>query len=319
MYDGEVDILNMIIKDKDESTETVAYLSDLLERDLPDDKKRLIERELKMLRSGNKGEEGSAYYLNFLFKRKQNWVVIHDLRIEHDGDVAQIDHLVIGRALDIYVIESKNFTSGVAISDEGDFSYFYKGKPYAIPSPIEQNARHIQLLNHFLEDNDLLPTRLGMTIKPKYRNIVLISPTSRLSKPKKGLFDCSAVMKSDRFAERFNKDVDDISMLKFMKVVLRDTLILFANKLIEYHQPLLVDYLAKFGLESNAGDDEKGVGLDRLPESGNTTKKVNIKRSKFFCAKCKVDISEKVAKFCFSKKKRFDGKAYCFECQKSYS
>lgn len=105
--------------------------------------------------------------------------------------------------MDIYVIESKNFTYGVSISDEGDFSYFYNNIPFSIPSPISQNERHIRLLDRFLSDNNLLPKRLGVTIKPRYQNIVLISPESRLTKPKNGLYDCTAVMKADKFVERF--------------------------------------------------------------------------------------------------------------------
>ena len=78
----------MILKNKDNNQNSIDYLSDLMERDIPEDKKRLIERELKNLYSGNKGEESSAYYLDFDFKNRKNWVVIHDLRLEHDGDVA---------------------------------------------------------------------------------------------------------------------------------------------------------------------------------------------------------------------------------------
>lgn len=175
----------MLIKEKDKNQQQVDYLTDLLERDLPEDKKQMIERELKCIYSGNKGEKTSSYYLDFDFKLSKNWALIHDLRLENNGDVAQIDHLLIGRLMDVYIIESKNFSSGVSISDEGDFSYFYKNRPYPIPSPIAQNERHIKLLDRFLTDNDLFPKRLGVSIKPTYRNIVLISPASRLSKPKK--------------------------------------------------------------------------------------------------------------------------------------
>ena len=114
----------MIIKHKDQQNDQIDYLTDLLERDLPDEKKCNIERDLVILKSGLKGEENSAYYIDFQLNKTKNWCVIHDLRIEHEGYVAQIDHLVIGRWMDIYVIESKNFTYGVTISDEGDFSYF---------------------------------------------------------------------------------------------------------------------------------------------------------------------------------------------------
>ena len=144
----------MLLKNKDDNQNGIDYLSELLERDIPDDKKRLIEREIKNLYSGNKGEKTSAYYLDFEFRESKNWVIIHDLRLEHNGDVAQIDHLMIGRMLDIYVLESKNFTYGVSISDDGDFSYFYNNRPFSIPSPISQNERHIRLLDRFLTNNN---------------------------------------------------------------------------------------------------------------------------------------------------------------------
>jgi len=239
----------MLLKKKDDNQDAIDYLSDLLERDILDDKKRLIERELKNLYSGNKGEQTSAYYLDFDFRESKNWVVIHDLRLEHDGDVAQIDHLMIGRMMDIYVIESKNFAYGVSISDEGDFSYFYNNKPYSIPSPISQNERHIRLLDRFLSDNNLLPKRLGVTIKPNYRNIVLISPKSRLTKPNRGLYDCTAVMKSDKFVERFKKDLRDESLTSLVKVISCDSLKQFSKEIVLHHKPFTVDYIAKFGLE----------------------------------------------------------------------
>ncbi len=239
----------MLLKKKDDNQDAIDYLSDLLERDILDDKKRLIERELKNLYSGNKGEQASAYYLDFDFRESKNWVVIHDLRLEHDGDVAQIDHLMIGRMMDIYVIESKNFAYGVSISDEGDFSYFHNNKPYSIPSPISQNERHIRLLDRFLSDNNLLPKRLGVTIKPNYRNIVLISPKSRLTKPNRGLYDCTAVMKSDKFVERFKKDLSDESLTNLVKVISCDSLKQFSEKIVLHHKPFTVDYIAKFGLE----------------------------------------------------------------------
>ena len=250
----------MIIKNKDDSQDQIDYLSDLLERDFPDKKKSLIERELKCLYSGNKGEDSSAYYLDFDFKKSKNWVVIHDLRLEYDGDVAQIDHLIIGRMMDVYVLESKNFNYGVSISDEGDFSYFYNNRPFAIPSPIAQNERHIRFLDRYLTDKELLPKRLGITIKPKYRNIILVSPTSRLTKPKKGFYDCSSVMKGDKFLERFKKDLTTESAIESVisvsKVISQDNLMWFAKKLALLHKPIKIDYKAKFGLDDTKSTDK---------------------------------------------------------------
>jgi len=249
----------MLIKEKDKNQEQVDYLTDLLERDLSEDKKRLIERELKCLRSGDKGEKTSAAYLDLDFKDSKNWALIHDLRIEHKGKVAQIDHLLIGRMMDIYVIESKNFSSGVSISDDGDFSYFYNDNPHPIPSPISQNERHIKLLDKFLADNNLFPKRLGVSLKPSYRNIVLISPEAILTKPLKGVFDCSAVMKLDKFSVYFKDDIDDDSALNSMvsiaKVISKESLRSFAETLAFSHQPLTTDYNKKFAV--NLEDDSR--------------------------------------------------------------
>ena len=242
----------MLIKEKDKNQEQVNYLTDLLERELPAEKKRFIERELKCLYSGDKGEKTPAYYLDFDFKDSKNWALIHDLRFEHNGDVAQIDHLLIGRMMDVYVIETKNFSAGVSISDEGDFSYSYNNSPCHISSPIAQNERQIKLLDRFLSDNKLYPKRLGVPLKPNYKNIVLISPEARLTKPNKGLFDCSAVMKSDKFANYFKDDIDSDdtlnSMVSIAKVISTDSLRSFAESLAFYHEPLTTDYNKTFGI-----------------------------------------------------------------------
>ena len=253
----------MIIKSKDDQQAQVDFLSDLLERDFPKEKKSAIERELKSLRSGNKGEETSAYYLDFDFRRSEDWALIHDLRIEHEGDVAQIDHLLISRMLDIYVIETKNFASGVSISEEGAFCYFYNNKPFDIPSPITQNERHISLLRHFLQKCDLLPKRLSRTLTPEFKNIVLISPKSRLTKPSKGTYDCSMVMKSDRFLGRFKDDNSGNTFGSVFSNLARTLpsvgLKRFAEVLALHHKPASIDYLAKLGLKEAASPHESAA------------------------------------------------------------
>ena len=65
----------------------------------------------------------------------KNRIVIHDLRLELNGRVAQIDHLVLNRLLEVYVLETKHFTEGVSINDQGEFSIWFGGKPRGIPSP----------------------------------------------------------------------------------------------------------------------------------------------------------------------------------------
>jgi hypothetical protein len=89
----------------------------------------LIDKEIRNIRAGAKGEAEAAYEIDFHHKASRNWAVIHDLRIEHQGRVAQIDHLLISRWLEVWVCESKHFSEGVAINEQGEFTGFYAGRP----------------------------------------------------------------------------------------------------------------------------------------------------------------------------------------------
>ena len=80
----------MIFKERDNNDSDLNQLSLLLSQDIDEKKKFLIEREIDSIKKGNSGEDDSAYYINFYYGNSKNWAVIHDLRIEHEGNVAQI-------------------------------------------------------------------------------------------------------------------------------------------------------------------------------------------------------------------------------------
>lgn len=279
----------MLIKEKDDCQDRVDFLNGLLSRKLPVDKRRQIEKELKCLHSGNKGEKTSAYYLDLYFKPSNNWALIHDLRLEHKGDVAQIDHLLIGRMLDIYVVESKNYQQGVVISDEGDFTCFYGRQPVPVESPIAQNERHIAVLRRYLEDNELLPKRLGVTIKPVYINIVLMSPTARLTKPAQSVFDSSAVLKADRFMDRFEQDLKVESLgqvFSLAKAISSDSLQKLARRLAMSHKPIMPDYLGKFGLRGLVDNKPESHAKATAPDD----QQVSV------CPRCGADMVRRLAR-----------------------
>jgi hypothetical protein len=133
----------MIIKRMDSKREEIRELKILLKGKLSSYQRFLIERELKAIRGGVSGERDSAYYIDFYFGDSRNWAVIDDLRLEHKGKVAQIDHLLINRFFDIYVLESKNYSYKLEITPEGEFQAYYSKEYIGIPSPIEQNKRHL--------------------------------------------------------------------------------------------------------------------------------------------------------------------------------
>lgn len=243
----------MIIKKADSKQEEIAELTALLKGRLTSYQRFLIERELKAIRSGVSGEKDSAYYIDFYFKNSRNWAVIHDLRLEHRDQVVQIDHLLINRFFDMYVLESKNYSYKLKISPEGEFQTYY-GKEYiGIPSPIEQNKRHTYLLDLFLKQHDILPRRIGISIRPKFKSLILISPKSIITRPPGNKFDTSSVIKADTLRTKIDQEVDKWKNLladfhTISKICSSSTLMKTARALAGFHKPKKIDFRARFGL-----------------------------------------------------------------------
>jgi hypothetical protein len=198
----------MIIKRMDSKQEEIGELETFLKSKLTSPQRYLIKRKLNAMRRGVYGEKDAAYYIDFYFGNSKNWAVIHDLRLEHKGQVTQIDHLLVNRFFDIYVLESKNYPYKLKISPEGEFQAYY-GKEYiGIPSPIEQNKRHIHLLGRFLKYHGILPKRMGISIRPIFKNLILVSPKSIITRPSEKKFDTSSVIKADTLRTKIDQEVD---------------------------------------------------------------------------------------------------------------
>lgn len=306
----------MIIKKMDSRKEEMGELSSLLNGELTPNQRFLIERELKAMRSGAHGEKDSVYYIDFYYENSKNWVVIHDLRLEHEDQVAQIDHILMNRVFDMYVLESKSYSHGIKITPEGEFQAYYGKQCFGIPSPIEQNKRHIHFLDRFLKANDILPKRMGISIKPRFKNLILVSPKCIITRPSEKKFDTSLVIKADTLETKIKKEVDRANpvadIASFSKICSSSTIEEVARKLASFHKPLRVDFRAKFGLPAQGSSNPQN---DSLPKN-EEPKPQNS--SKYFCSKCKKAMSEKVAKFCWQNKSKFGGRAYCFDCQKDF-
>jgi hypothetical protein len=320
----------MIIKKADDKTPDLETLETLLAHPgATADVKKEIEREIKMVRSGVKGEKDAAYEIDFKYGKTRNWVVIHDLRVVHKGRVAQIDHVIINRFLDIWVCESKRFGEGIAINEHGECSAFFASKPYGIPSPFEQNKKHIEVLRSLLNDGVVaLPKRLGLTIRPDLKSLILVSKNARISRPKTKFDGIDEILKVDQLASRIEKDLDNSSLLATAKAIGQDTLEELARRLAAEHQPASKDWRARFGLSKDAAAPQqkpahsvaattaapaeaKAQTVSReKPEGGE-------KKSKLICASCNDAVPYNVAKFCWFNKPKFGGNVYCIECQKT--
>ncbi len=291
----------MILKERDSRERDIIELKRLLAYDLTPKQRFLIEREIASIKKGESGEDDSAYYINFYYGDSKRWVVIHDLRIELNGKVAQIDHILINRLFDIYVLESKNYRYGIRITGTGEFEVYYRGHYIGIPSPLEQNKRHIVLLAELIKRHRLMPTRLSIPISPNFLNYVLMSPSSVIKRPPKRQFDSSNVIKADTLNTVIEQRVDGIGVLdavsSLAKMVPFSDIKEFGRRLVRFHRPSSIDWKKKFGIVDQRGQKQK-------------------KASRYFCARCKASISEKEAQFCWNNRQRFKGRAFCYNCQK---
>lgn len=193
--------------------------------------------ELRTRKAGLKGESESAYLIDFHFATAQNWIVLHDLRLERNGRVAQIDHVLMNRLLEVYVLESKHFRDGLKITEDGEFLRWnsYKKTYEGMPSPIAQNDRHVAVLRDVMEDLDL-PIRVGLTLTPSFANLVLVAPNARVDRPKR--FDTSRIIKADHLKSFIEKDFEGVGVLKLAKLISSETLEQLGRQLAAQHRPL---------------------------------------------------------------------------------
>lgn len=210
--------------------------------------------ELRRRKAGIKGEKDSAYLIDFDYANSPNWAVIHDLRLEHKGRVAQIDHLLINRWMDVYVLETKHFHAGIKITDDGEFLRWsnYRKTYEGMASPLEQNERHIQVLKDVMAQIEL-PTRLGVRIPPTYQSFVLVGPEAKIYRPKR--FDASRVVKADQLKKAIWRDIDNenalLGLLRIAaKIVSGETVEFVGRQIVARHRPKTGPAAADRGMPS---------------------------------------------------------------------
>ena len=308
----------MLIKSADDKESQIAILQNLLSHErVPPEKRQLIERELRNLSIGIATERQAAFEIDFYAAPSKNLFVIHDLRLEISGRVAQIDHVLMNRAFEVFVLETKTFSTGLSINDRGEFSTFYEGKEVGIPSPVEQNARHISVLKDAFKEIGL-PRRLGITLQPSFNSVVLVSPKAIITRPKLADSDAS-IIKLDQFFSWYHKKMDGLTLkdtVGILKVCSSETVKNLGEKLLLLHKPSRVDYIKKFELGPALLSREPAELVYPEPKIGApSTILKNREEVQYFCANCKKSIAEVVAKYCWNNKLRFSGKAFCRVCQ----
>lgn len=315
----------VLIKSAADKSKRLALYEDLQNSPLLDAlQKERLASELKKLRRGVQGEKDSAHYLDNYFKKGINHAVIHDLRIDIAGEVAQIDHLIINRMFDIYMLETKNFSGDVSITPHGEFAVKYgNDRVYNIPSPIEQSKRHENVLRRLL-DKLQITGRAGTS--PQFKHIVLVDPKAAISRPDQKKFNSSMVIRADQFrpwqVEHIDKHVSVpsflIGLLNFRRA---NTLKEIAEKIAGQHRPenslAMPEWLAPKAapIEITQPDSIPTPPVPPRVQGPNTN---GTARKRLICMTCQNKITYDEGKFCWNNEKRFGGSQYCRQHQANF-
>ncbi len=131
-YQSAIDLIHELLKDENLSTEQ---------------KNSIICRL-----SGLKAEKETAYRLKGYFANKKDIFVLNNIKLFHNEQNVQIDHLVLSRK-GMYFVESKSVADSICVNEYNEWFRYYGKTPIPINSPVEQVNFQGKKLFAFLKDN----------------------------------------------------------------------------------------------------------------------------------------------------------------------
>jgi len=316
----------MLLKSADDKSKRLTLLEDLQQSPFLDfQQKKWLREELQRCKKGIQGERESAYYLDNHFKGGENHVVLHDLRFVLDGEVAQIDHLVLNRAGHFFLIETKNYSGDLVINEHGEFTVHYDQDAFGIPSPWEQSRRHERILVKIL---DRLEISGRLDKHPDFHHVVMMHSKAIIKRPDPTVFDTSFLIKADQFPTWHGKFAVKVGAGTLIKALFNirslETIAEWGEKLKRQHRAPDLLALPEF-MKPKARNPESSALAS--PAKAPATMPVQITPcsrpiaseeapvKKLICAQCGSKITYPEGKFCWNNSKRFGGLQYCREHQ----
>ncbi len=252
-----------------------------------------------------------AFYLRRAFAATEDVKVFHDLRLEHHGEVAQIDHLVLHR-WGIVLIESKSVTTTVRVNKQGEWARLVHGRWQGMPSPVLQAKRQGDLLKRVLRDNveRLLDKILVLQVQfgsMPVDYLVAISDGGIINRV--GNPNLLEVCKSDQVTERVSTFLTQYRKANNLLMMLAGS-----DDKGSWHtlRPQEMQRISDFLIQRHSPlSAQAPVVAAPLNVEMMTTREV--------CAHCGRPVTPAVAKYCQDNERRFGGKIYCMEHQRGQS
>lgn len=245
-----------------------------------------IEINQSAVRKGELGEYKIDIQLSQLPK---DYMYLNDLFIKNPKSstgYSQIDHVII-TPYGLFVIETKNY-QGTIYGGKDRKTWLINGK-FKMMNPLMQNYSHIQALKSFIEAK----------YHPYFISVVSFTKrcTFKIEEELRKISSTELVIYDVELTQFINRKVA-VLKLQSPPLFLKSEMEMIYNSLV------------------NANITDAAIRkqhIDIIEEKKNITDK---KEKENKCIVCQKPVSDKVKSFCLSNKK-FQGKIYCYEHQKS--
>lgn len=172
--------------------------------------KQLINAADPRTAAGQQQEKDVAFYLRRSLKDNKDVHVINDFSFSHNGENAQIDHLIV-YPFGFILIESKSISGEVRVNNEGEWSRTVGKKWTGMLSPIKQVELQQKLLRELLHEHraEILPKLFGIRAQSFgmrcWHNICAVSSNSIIDRENIPSDLSNQVVKSEFIADKIKE------------------------------------------------------------------------------------------------------------------
>lgn len=262
---------------------------------------------------GDKAESQMAHYLMRAYGESNDIHVINDLRLEVNGDAAQIDHLIIHR-FGFILVESKSVSGQISINSNSEWARQYSDNIKGMSSPIMQAQRQAEFLKGLLSVNSKNLLRKSLFLKLdikdfKFDVLVAISDNGIINRDKN--IDMQELYKADQITNEISNLISNYE--KTNKQMLSIKINHFAGS--------TVDRITTYLIHSHKPKNSKNIIAE---EKANYKFESSIPKQKIVKSNTQTDISDYSCKECHSKNiniiyGRFGYYFKCDDCEGSTS
>lgn len=176
-----------------------------------------VLQTLRMMRARQTRRRTLATQLDSLLGARDDWVVLHDLRLGHGDNVIEIDHLLVNCLMQAWVLDASCFDLQLAITSFGELLAHTEGndevsqgedaasdsqEQLLTPSPLLAIAEQRRVFRDWMEACGLLPLRMGMTLQPQLLYRVVIAEEAQASRPPEDIVDSRALVSLSRLRQQ---------------------------------------------------------------------------------------------------------------------